>query len=67
MGRIFTPAELHRLGYDELRSLFNKVSQELAQAAPGTDERRVALASLETIQRAMAQRLSAPRPKPPGF
>jgi hypothetical protein len=67
MCRIITSSELHRLGYEELRSLFNTVSRELAQTRPGTPERRAALASLETIQRAMAQRLATPRPKPPGF
>jgi hypothetical protein len=43
------------------------VSKELAQTAPGSDARRAALASLENIQLAMAQRPAAPRPKPPGF
>jgi hypothetical protein len=66
MSRIITPSELQRLGPQELRSLFHKVSQELAQTQPGTQERRETLASLDNIQRAIAQP-PAPRPKPPGF
>ena len=68
MCRIITETELQSLGIEELRSLFNKVSQELHRSAPGTPARRRALASLETIQRAMAVRMAGPRPpKPPGF
>ena len=67
MSRIITPSELHRLGSEELRSLFHKVSRELVQTQTGTPERREALASLENIQRALAQSLAQPTPKPPGF
>lgn len=67
MSRIITPSELHCLGEEELRSLFHKVSQDLAQTEAGTQERREALASLDNIQRAMAERIATPRPKPPGF
>ena len=67
MCRIITQSELHHLGYEELRSLFNKVSTELAQSEPGSIERRIALSSLDNIQRAMAQRHASPRLKPPGL
>ena len=67
MSRIITPSELQRLGPQELRSLFHKVSQALAQTQPGTQERRETLASLENIQRAIAQPPAPPRPNQPGF
>ncbi len=68
MCRIITETELQSLKIEELRSLFNKVSQELCCSEPGSSERRRALASLETIQRSITVRLTGPRPpKPPGF
>ena len=67
MCRIITQTELHHLSDDQLRALFNEVTRQLHGTVPGTQKRRAALASLENIQRAMAQRLAAPRPKPPGF
>ncbi|MCG7983375.1 MAG: hypothetical protein JAY90_11585 [Candidatus Thiodiazotropha lotti] len=67
MCRIITQAELHHLSDDQLRALFNRVTRQLHGTAPGTKERCAALASLETIQRIMAQRLAAPCPKPPSF
>jgi hypothetical protein len=67
MRRIITPSELHRLGYEELRSLFAKVSRELTQTEPGTSEHRTALASLENIRRAMTQRTITACPKPPSL
>jgi hypothetical protein len=67
MCRFITPSELQHLSEQQLCALFNEVSRELNSSEPGTDKRRAALASLDNIQRAMAQRLAAPRPKPPGF
>lgn len=67
MCRIITQTELHHLSDEQLRSLFNEVTRQLHSTAPGTKERRAALANLDTIQRVMAQRIAAPRPKPPGF
>jgi hypothetical protein len=67
MSRIITPSELHHLGPEELRALFRKVSETLAQTEPGTRERRAAQASLENIRQAMARPAFPPRPKPPGF
>ncbi|MEW8053006.1 MAG: hypothetical protein AB2809_21850 [Candidatus Thiodiazotropha sp.] len=67
MCRIITQAELHHLSDDQLRALFNEVTRQLHGTTPGTKERQAALASLDNVQRTMAQRLAAPRPKPPGF
>jgi len=67
MCRIITQTELQSLGIEELRSLFNKLSQELRCSEPGTPARRSALASLESIQQAIAVRMAGPMPKPPGF
>jgi len=67
MCRTITETELQQLTDSELKSLFNKVTQQLTQSAPGTPARRKALASLETIQRTMAARMAMPCPKPPGF
>lgn len=67
MCKIITETELQSLGIEELRSLFNQVSQELLCSEPGTPARRCALASLETIQRAMAVRMAGRRLKPPCF
>ena len=67
MCRFITQSELQHLSDDQLRALFNEVSRELTRTEPGTKERRAALASLDNIQRAMAQRLASPRLKPPGF
>lgn len=67
MCRIITQAELHHLSDAQLCALFNEVSQSLYSTGPGSNERSAAFASLENIRRVMAQRLSAPRPKPPGF
>ena len=66
MCRFITQSELHHLSEDQLRALFNEVSRELHSSNPGTNKRRAALTSLDNIQRTMAQRFAAPRPKPPG-
>ena len=68
MYRIIKQSELQSLGIKELRALFNKASQELYRTEPGSPERRIALDSLATIQRAIAVHMAGPRPpKPPGF
>ena len=65
MCKIITETELQPLSIEELRSLFNQVSRELICSEPDTQERRCALASLDTIQRAMAVRTAGPCIKPP--
>jgi hypothetical protein len=67
MCRIISQTELHHLSDSQLRALFHEVSRKLYSTAPGTIERRAALASLENIQRVMAPGHAGPRPKPPGF
>lgn len=66
MCRIITRTELQHLTDNELRALFNRVTRELIQSDPGTPDRRNALANLDTIQIALADRMAAPRLKPPG-
>ncbi|QLH37736.1 MAG: hypothetical protein HWD60_00230 [Defluviicoccus sp.] len=66
MSRIVTAAELEHRTLEYLQQLYRQVQQELTRSAPGSDQRRNALASLETISRAIA-RLRACQPRPPGF
>lgn len=67
MCRIITETELQQLTDSELKSLFNKVTQQLIQSDRGTAARCKALASLDNIQRAMAARMARPYLKLPGF
>ncbi len=53
MNTLLTIAELQHRTESELRSLFRQASQALARTATGTPERRIGLASLENIARAM--------------
>jgi hypothetical protein len=53
MNRLLTIAELQHRTDSELRALFRQASQALARTASGTPERRVGLATLENISRAM--------------
>lgn len=64
MCKIITTAELQYRSLAELQALYRKVQQELAISAPGSAARRNALASLENIGRAIAQRRVYPRPCP---
>ena len=66
MFKLITAWELQQRTDTELCALFQKVSQEIAKAEPGTDDHRNACGSLENIKRAIHTR-RAPRPKPPGF
>jgi hypothetical protein len=60
--RLITAHELTHRSERDLRALFSATSAALAQAAPGSDEERVARASLENICRALALKRFAPRP-----
>ncbi len=64
MCKIITPAELQYRSRAEVQALYSKVQHELAVCAPGSAARRNALASLENIGRAIAQRRVYPRPCP---
>lgn len=54
MNTLLTIAELQHRTEFELRALFRQASQALARTASGTPERRIGLATMENITRAMA-------------
>jgi hypothetical protein len=54
MNTLLTIAELQHRTESDLRALFRQASQALARTASGTPERRLGLASLENISRALA-------------
>lgn len=55
MTKLIIAAELNGKSIPELKALFRASHHDLARSAPGSHERRLALASLENISRAMAQ------------
>jgi hypothetical protein len=61
MSRIFTQAALQGRSLPELRALFAQAHQELVHSEAGSHERRDALANIDTISRALAQRYAGPR------
>jgi len=62
MSRIITAAALQGRSLTQLQALYQSVQQELVRSEHGSQARREALASLETISLAIAQaRLSGPR------
>jgi len=63
MTKIITCSELRYLTLAEVEALFRALQIELGRAAPGSPERRALLASLESVRRAMAARLTR-QPKP---
>ena len=63
MTKIITCCELRYLTLAELEALFRTLQIDLGRAAPGSPERRALLASLESVRRAMAARLTR-QPKP---
>ncbi len=65
MSTVLTTATLQTRSDLELQTLTRKTQYDLECSAPGSAERRDALATLENISRVMAQR--AFRPRPPGF
>jgi len=54
MNTLLTIAELQHRDESELRALFRQASQAVARTAADTPERRLGLASLENISRALA-------------
>jgi hypothetical protein len=54
--------ELHQRSESELSALFRRVSEELVRSRRGSPERRNALASLENISLARAERMSTCQP-----
>ena len=65
MSTVLTIATLQTRSDLELQTLTRKAQYDLACSAPGSEERRDALATLDNINRVMRQR--ALRPRPPGF
>ena len=65
MTKIITCSELRYRTLDELEALFRTLQIELGRTAPGSPGRAIVLASLESVRRAMAARLSRqPKPRP---
>lgn len=65
MSKLFTMAALHSRSDHELRTIFKQAHDDLARSAPGSAERRNALATMENVTRVRNQRRAMPRP--PGF
>ena len=63
MTKIITCSELRYHTLEELQALYRSLQIELGRAAPGSTERRIVLASLESVRRTMAARLTR-QPKP---
>ena len=58
--KLISNYELHTRNAQELSAMFCQVSKGLTRTRRGSPERRNALASLENISRARAQRLLMP-------
>ena len=58
MTKIITCSELRYRTLEELHALSRALQIELGRAAPGSAERRIALASLESVRQVMAMRLT---------
>ncbi|MCR8725813.1 hypothetical protein [Frigidibacter sp. ROC022] len=56
MSKIFTAAALDGRSIPELRALFRKAHEEMVASEAGSVDRRNAIASIENIGRAIAQR-----------
>ena len=63
MTKIITCRELRYYTLAELEALFRTLQIALGRAAPGSPERAIVLASLESVRRAMAAHLNR-QPKP---
>ena len=63
MTKIITWCELRYHTLAELEALFRTLQIELGRTAPGSRERAIVLARLDSVRRAMAARLDR-HPKP---
>jgi hypothetical protein len=63
MTKIITCSELRYHTLAELEALYHTLQIELGRTAPGSRERAMVLASLDSVRRAMAARLAL-QPKP---
>lgn len=59
MSKFITTNELVSKSIPELRTLYRATHDDLVRSEPGSPERRVALASLENISRAIAAAIAA--------
>ena len=67
MTKIITCSELRYRTTGELQALLRALQSDLDRTATGSSERRIALANLEIVRRALAARLArpaGPRPTP---
>jgi hypothetical protein len=64
MTKIITCSELRYHTLNELEALFRTLRIELGLTAPGSPERTIVLASLESMRRAMAAARLTWQPKP---
>ena len=64
MTKIITCSELRHRTLDELEALFRAFQIESGRSAPGSPERTIVLASLESVRRAMAAARVSRQPKP---
>jgi hypothetical protein len=63
MTKIITCSELRHLTLAELQALLRTLQIELGRTAPGSTERAIVLASLESVRQCIAARLVR-QPKP---
>jgi hypothetical protein len=63
MTKIITCSELRYVPLAELEALFRTLQIELGRTAPGSSQRAIVLASIESVRRAIAARLFW-QPKP---
>lgn len=56
MSKIFTQAALQRFNLSELQALYQLEMRDLVRSNEDTHQRRNALANLDTLSRAIAQR-----------
>jgi hypothetical protein len=63
MTRIITPADLQGRSLTELQALFRSAQHALVQSEAGSPERREALASLDALSLAIAQRQTRGGPR----
>jgi hypothetical protein len=56
MTKIITSGELRLRTTEELQALLQTLQSEIQRMAPGSPERRIVLASLESVRRAIAAR-----------
>jgi hypothetical protein len=64
MTKIITCSELRYRTLDELEALFRTLQIEFGRTAPGSPERSIVLASLQSVRRAMAAARLCRQPKP---